>query len=845
MAGVFKDVEYALRTLARSPGFTAVAVVSLALGIGASTAVFSVIDAALLDRLPVPRPDALVLLHWEAGENAGENPAMKSMNGWMNMTATGKVTSTSFSRPLFERFREDNRTLSSLFGFLEVPRMNLAVGDEAELVGGLAVSGDYFPGLEIDARIGRAVTPEDDRPGAPPVAVLSHAYWRRSLGADPEILGRTVRVNGQPVTVVGVAPPGFRGTGQVDTAPALFLPLAALDRLGEDPAELADPTYWWLQLMGRRSPGVSLESSRADLDAILGRAVAAQLGETPRSGREEALETPRLTLTSGARGLEQVRDGMVRPLVVALAVAALVLAIACVNLANLLLARSGARAREVAVRMSLGAGGGRLARQLLTESGVLAIAGGAAGLLLAAAGTDPLMSLLPAGTESAGAVEASLDWRVLAFTAAVTLAAAALFGLAPALRASRVDVTPALKAGTAGSGRRRHGLARTLLVAQVALSVAVLTVAGLFALTVWNLVRVDLGFETDGVALFRMEPKLSGYEGPRLAALYDELLGELRALPGVRSASLTLYPPLAGFGWYTSTRPEAAGSDEEAGVNAYVVPGDSELLPTLGIPLLRGRGFAPADGAGSLPVALVNETFAREAFGEGSPLGERLRPMGDDGAGIEIVGLVADARTQDLHQPTAPVLYLPWTQHLDEMGRATFLIRTAGDPAAALPAAQAVVRRIAPELPVFEAGTLSGRVDRAMASERQFAQLSLLSSLLVLALASIGLYGLLSYAVAGRTRELGVRMALGADRSRVIRLVMRELRVVVVGILLGAFVAWGAMSWLESLLFGLEPGDLAPLAAAALVMLAVAALAAYVPARRASRVDPMVALRTE
>ncbi|HUP42225.1 MAG TPA: ABC transporter permease, partial [Thermoanaerobaculia bacterium] len=826
MAGFFKDVEYALRTLARSPGFTAVAVLSLALGIGASTAVFSVIDAALLDRLPVPRPEELVLLHWEAGENAGENPAMKSMNGWMTRTDTGKVTSTSFSRPLFERFREDNRALSSLFGFLEVPRMNLAVGDEAELVGGLAVSGGYFPGLEIDARIGRAVTPEDDRPGAPPVAVLSHAYWRRNLGADPEILGRTVRVNGQPVTVVGVAPPGFRGTGQVGTAPALFLPLAALDRLGEEPAELADPTYWWLQLMGRRSPGVSLESSRADLDAILGRVVAAQLGETLRSGREEALETPRLTLTSGARGLEQVRDGMVRPLVVALAVAALVLAIACVNLANLLLARSGARAREVAVRMSLGAGGGRLARQLLTESGVLAIAGGAAGLLLAAAGTGPLMNLLPAGIESAGAVEASLDWRVVAFTAAVTLAAAALFGLAPALRASRVDLTPALKDGTAGSGRRRHGVARTLLVAQVALSVAVLTVAGLFALTVWNLMGVDLGFETDGVALFRMEPKLSGYEGPRLAALYDELLGELRALPGVRSASLTLYPPLAGFGWYTSTRPEAAGSDEEAGVNAYVVPGDPELLPTLGIPLLRGRGFAPADGAGSPRVALVNETFAREAFGEGSPLGERLRPMGDDGAGIEIVGLVADARTQDLHQPTAPVLYLPWTQHLDKMGRATFLIRTAGDPAAGLPAAQAVVRRIAPELPMFEAGALSGRVNRAMASERQFAQLSLLSSLLVLALASIGLYGLLSYAGAGRTRELGVRMALGADRSRVMRLVMRELRVVLVGILLGAFVAWGAMSWLESLLFGLEPGDLAPLAAAALVMLTVAALAA-------------------
>ena len=841
MAGFFKDVEYALRTLARSPGFTAVAVVSLALGIGASTAVFSVIDAALLDRLPVPRPDELVLLHWEAGEN----PALESLNGWMNMTATGEVTSTSFSRPLFERFREGNRTLSSLFGFLEVPRMSLSVGDEAELVGGQAVSGGYFSGLGIDARIGRAVTPEDDRPGAPPVAVLSHAYWRGSLGADPEVLGRTVRLNGQPVTVVGVAPPGFRGTGQVDTAPALFFPLAALDRLGEDPAELADPTYWWLQLMGRRSPGVSLEAARTELDAILGRAVAAQLGETPRSEREEALETPRLTLSSGARGLEQVRSGMVRPLVAALAVAGLVLVIACVNLANLLLARAGARAREVAVRMSLGAGGGRLARQLLTESGVLALAGGAAGLLLAAAGTEPLITLLPAGIESGGAVEASLDWRVLAFTAAVTLAAGVLFGLAPALRASRVDLTPALKDGTPGSGRRRHGLARSLLVAQVALSVAVLTVAGLFASTVWNLLRVDLGFEHEGVALFRMEPKLSGYEGPRLAALYEELLGELRALTGVRSASLTLYPPLAGVGWYTSTRSEAAGSEEEPGVDAYVVPGDPELPATLGIPLLRGRGFASADGAGAPRVALVNETYARTAVGEGPVIGERIRFAGDEGPAIEIVGVLADARTQDLRQPTAPVLYLPWTQHVDRMGRATFLVRTAGDPAATLGAARTVVRRIAPELPVFEAGTLSERVDRAMASERQFARLSLLSSLVVLALASIGLYGLLSYAVAGRTRELGVRMALGADRRRVIRLVMRELRVVLAGILLGAFVAWGAGSWLESLLFGLEPGDLGPLAAAAAVMLGVAALAAYVPARRASRVDPVVALRTE
>lgn len=849
MDRLWLDLKYALRRLAASPGFTVVAVLSLALAIGANSAVFSLVDRALLARLPVPDPGGLVLLGW-VGE---ENPALQSLMGWFEGTPEGN-RSTSFSVPAFHELRDHNHTLSSLFAFAEVPRLNVAVAGRGELASGQVVSGGYFAGMGVGARLGRVLTAEDDRPDAAPAVVLSHAYWQRRFGGDPEVVGRQVSIDTHPFVVVGVTPPGFRGSLQVDSAPDLFLTLAADARLVPGAGELEVPGSWWLQLMGRTEPGVSRAEARADLDTLLSGVIADSAAQVASSeegtAAVETAKLPHLVLLSGSRGLNQVRHTMVEPLAVAQSVCLAILAIACVNLANLLLARAGARRREVAVRLSLGAGRRRLVQQLLTEVAVLSIAGGALGWMLAREGAPALAALLAPQTETGQGLAPAFDARVVAFTAVLTLGTGLLFGLVPALRASRADLSPALAAGSAGlapagAGGRRQHLARNLLVVQVALSVALLAVTGLFGATLLNLERVDLGFRPAGVALFRIDPSLDGYRGERLAELYRSLLADLRALPGVRSAALTKYPPLSGVGWYTNAGLASPRAGEPDHVGTYVAPGDADLLGTLGIPIVLGRGLRPTDGPGAPLVAVVSEALARAAFGDASPLGRRLTLHGD-GTEVEVVGVARDARTQSLRDDaSAPALYLPYTQNLDAMDSATFLARTEGDPATALAAARQVVRRADPGLSIFDARTLADQVDRSLSQERQLSRLAELSSLLALFLASLGVYGLLSYAVAGRRREIGIRMAIGAGRGRVLRLVLGELVRVAAGALLGVALALAAGRWLESLLYGLAPGNAAVLAGSVAVMMAVAAAAAYLPARRAADLDPAEVLRAE
>ncbi len=843
MDRLWLDLKYALRRLARSPGFTFVAVVSLALAIGANSAVFSLVDRVLLARLPVRDPGGLVLLGWVGDEN----PALRSLMGWFEGTPQGN-RSTSFSLPAFHELRDHNRTLSTLFAFSEEPRLNVAVDGRGELATGQVVSGGYFAGMGVGAHLGRVLTPADDRPDAPLAVVLTHAYWQRRFGGDPEVVGRRISIDIQPFTVVGVAPPGFRGSLQVDSSPDLFLTLAADARAVPGTGDLADPGSWWLQLMGRLAPGVSRAEARADLDTLLSRVIAeGAAGKTPsKAGSDDEAKLPHVVLASGARGLNQVRHTMIEPLAVAQSVCLVILAIACVNLANLLLARAGARRREVAVRLSLGAGRRLLVRQLLTEVTVLAAAGGVLGFLLAEAGAGALVALLAPGNEIGPGVAPAFDWRVVAFTAVLTVGTGLLFGLVPSLRASRADLSPALSEGSAGAGQRRgQRLTGTLLVVQVALSVALLAVTGLFAETLRNLERVDLGFQPNGLAVFRIDPSLDGYQGERLAGLYRQILEGLRALPGVRSAALTKHPPLAGVGWYANAGVVSPREGEPDHVGAYVAPCDPAFLDTLGIPIVLGRGFRPEDGPGAPHVAVVSEAMARKAFGDASPLGRRLALHGD-GTEVEIVGVARNSRTQSLREDrSAPALYLPYTQSLDAMDSATFLVRTDQDPASTLKAARRLVRRIDPGLSLFDAGTLAHQVRRSLSQERQLSHLSGLSSLLALFLASLGVYGLLSYAVAGRRREIGIRMALGADRRRVVRLVLRELVRVALGAAVGVAVALGVGRWLESLLYGLEPGNGAVLAAAVAVMMAVAAFAAYLPARRAARLDPAEVLRTE
>ncbi len=850
MDNLWLDLRFALRRLARSPGFTLAAVLSLALAIGANSAVFGLVDRVLLTRLPVRDPDGLVLLGW-VGEG---NPAVRNLMGWFEGTPQG-YRSTSFSVPAFRALRDHNHTLSSLFAFSEDPRLDVVVDGRGELASGQVVSGGYFAGLGVGARLGRVLTSEDDRPGAVPVVVLSHEYWQRRFGADARVVGRRVFLDTHPFTVVGVTPPGFAGSLQVDSAPDLFLTLAADAAVSPGAAGLDSPGDWWLQLMGRVAPGVSREVARAELDTILGRVIADAAAR--RSGAETAAgldspgepppPLPHLVLSSGARGLQQVRHTLVEPLAVAQSVCLGLLAIACVNLANLLLARAGARRREVAIYLSLGAGRRRLVRQLLTEAAVLAAAGGALGLVLARAGGGALAAVLASQAGSGRLPAPAFDGRVVAFTAALTLGAGLVFGLVPALRATRADLSSALGEGSAGGGgRHRQRLGRTLLGVQVALSVALLAVTGMFGATLRNLEQVDLGFQPRGVAVFRIDPSLSGYRGARLAELYGRLLEGLRALPGVRSAALTQVPPLSGVGWYAKAGVASPREGEPERVGAYVSPSDPDLLKTLGIPVVLGRGLGPADGPDAPRVAVVSEALARKAFGAASPLGRRLVLHGD--TPFEIVGVAGDARIRSLREEPAPALYLPYTQSLDVMDSATFLVRSDGDPTTVLAAARRLVHRTDPGLALFDARSLADQVARGLSRERQLSRLAELSSFLALVLASLGVYGLLSYAVAGRRREIGIRMALGADRARVVRLVLRELLRVAAGALVGVALAVAAGRGLEGLLYGLAPGSpqaVVALATAVAVMMVVAVAAAWVPARRAARLDPAEVLRAE
>jgi predicted permease len=487
-------------------------------------------------------------------------------------------------------------------------------------------------------------------------------------------------------------------------------------------------------------------------------------------------------------------------------------------------------------------------RELLTEAAAVAVAGGALGLGLARA-TGRGLSAMVASQAGSGPVPApTLDGRVVAFTAALTLAAGLVFGLVPALRATRADLSSALSEGSAGRGvRHRHRLGRTLLVVQMALSVALLAVTGMFGATLRNLERVDLGFRPEGVAVFRIDPSLSAYQGERLAQLYQRLLEGLRALPGVRSAALTQYPPLSGLTWYTKAGVVSPRAGAPESVGTYVAPADPDLLKTLGVPIVTGRGLHPGDGPGAPPVAVVSEALARKAFGGASPIGRRLALHGGR-TRVEIVGVAGDARTWNLREEPAPVLYLPYAQSLDAMGSATFLVRSGGDPGTALAAASRLVHRTDPGLALFDARSLAGQVSRALSRERQLSRLAQLSSLLALMLASLGVYGLLSYTVAGRRREIGIRMALGADRARVVRLVLRELVRMGAGALAGVVLAAAAERSLASLLYGLAPGSpqaVEALAGAVAVMMAVAAAAAWLPARRAARLDPAEVLRAE
>jgi predicted permease len=838
---MFQDIRYGARMLLRSKAFTAVAVLSLALGIGANTALFSVVDAVMLKDLPVRQPEQLVLFRWLDGNLQGlRMGVIESFSGSIDRDpTTGLQTSISISYPAFERFRDQNQTLASVFTF-EPISLTLNAGGQAEMVDAQAVSGDYFTGLGVPVVLGRIITNEDDKPGAEPAAVISHRCWQRRFNSDPAAIGKVVYLSGKPFTIVGVMPPGFFGTLDVGLAPEITVPMALLSQVSPGDAEqMHSATFWWLPIMGRLKPGVSAAQAQAELTAIFQR----HMLELPNNSGDQRV-APQIRLDSGSHGLMATRGRFSSQLVILMAIVGLVLLIACINLANLLLARATTRQKELVVRASVGASRVRLIRQLLTESVVLAVLGGGLGLLFAAWGRHALLALLIADWDEF-AVDLRLDWRVLGFTAIVSVLTGILFGLAPALRATRIELTPMLKANAGSGGPARSRLSKVLVVAQVAMSLVLLAGAGLFVGTLRNLNQIDAGFNRENLLLFRVNPRLSGYETARLANLYQQMTERIAAIPGVRAVTSSDYALLGGGNSGTSVNVPGYTPRARENMDVSTIEVAPNFLATMEIPLMLGRDLTPQDNQQAPQVAVVNQALAERFFPNQNPLGRHIRFRGV--RDVEIVGVARNTKYSRMRGATPPLLYLPYLQNPPGPSPGmTFAVRTVGDPITAMPAIRQAVQSIDRNLPLLGIRTQNELIARMFTQERLFASLSSFFGLLALALVCIGLYGVMSYTVARRTHEIGVRMALGAQSGDLLRMVLREsLLLVLTGTLIGLAAASAATRLIAAMLFGLTPTDPLTLVLATLLLLAVAAWASWLPARRAARVDPLVALREE
>lgn len=837
-----QDLRYGLRMMLKNRLFTALAVLSLALGIGANTAIYSFMDAILLRSLPVADPATLVVVKWRSGPIRPNEFVLHSVDGRTYRDSAG-VSSAIFPFPAFERLTEASApVLSCLFAHKQAGSVNVMIKGEAELAKGEYVSGEFFRGLAVPPAAGRLIVADDDRAGAAPVAVLSLGYSQRRFGDAAGATGQAILINNVPFTVVGVAPPGFFGVDPAE-APHVYLPMHAgllLDPRSGD--KYLDHNYYWVEMMGRLNPGVSLARAQAALAGPFAQWVAS----TATNDRERA-NLPALRLEEGAGGLDSLRRQYSKPLYVLWAMVGLILVIACANTANLLLARASARTREMAVRISIGAGRYRVLRQLLTESVLLASLSGALGILVAIAGIRVLTRLLANGQEGF-TLHAELNWHVLAVTLGLSLLCGLLFGLAPALQLARPAVMPALKATsvTERRGRVRHGIARpsatqALVVAQIAISLLMLVAAGLFVRTLSNLQSVPLGFNHDNVLLFEVNARQAGYPEASMAAFYAELRRRLGEIPGVRHATLSHASLIR------------AGRSHPVTVNGVRAQGHRILqagpgfFTTMQIPLLRGREIEDRDRQGSLPVAVVSDLFARTYFGEENPVGRRLKVGGSSPLEPEIIGVAATARYGGLKGNTPPVVYLSYAQiPSPELRQMTFALRTDGDPLHYVGAARAIVREADARVPVTNVMTQAADINQTINQEIVFARLCTAFAILALVIACVGLYGTMAYGVARRTREIGIRMALGAPRGSVIWMVLREVCVLVaIGLAISVPTAIGTSRFIESFLFGTTPNDPRALAVAVAILLSAALVAGYGPARRASRVDPMIALRSD
>lgn len=843
MQTLWQDIRYGLRMLAKNPGFTAVAVATLALGIGANTAIFSLVNAVMLEALPVQHPEQLVVPRWSAHEwpqNTGTSSFgdCRSQNRDRPGPNSGGC---SLSYPIFKEIRAQKDLFSNVAAFAGPAELDLSGNGAASMTSGELVSGDYFQTLGVRAAMGRTLEPSDEEPNAAPVVVLNYGYWQSAFGGSAAAIGKTIRLNNVAFTIVGVADPGFTRLTPGKTLD-MWLPLTQLVPLGlRWGGQSLEARNWWLTLVGRLEPGMAPRRAEAALSLLFRNDVLH--GEKPAM---KETDEPKILLVPAQSALTGFRANFGKPLYLLMGAVGIILLIACANVAGLMLARATAREKEMAVRLALGAGRGRVIQQLLTESVMLSVTGAVLGVFVAFWGATGLAEFLGTNLYHPFNLDLHPDARVLLFTIGVALLTGIGFGLAPAFRGTRVDVAPTLKenAGSLSAGRnaggRRFGLGSSLVVAQVALSMVVLIGAGLLLRTIEKVKSINPGFDTRNVLLFSIDPTLAGYKENNIQNVYDELTRRLAALPGVVSASYSSDALLDGGLWTEDLKIEGQKGDGTVEVQMLAV--GPEFFETMHIPLAAGRTLNAADMRVKQEVALVNQAFARKYLESRNPLGLHFGG-GDPGEKLdkEIVGVVADTKYDDMRKADQPTTYVPLKN-----GQLTFALRTAGAPGALISGVRKTVNEVDSNLPVFQVRTQTQTIDRLLFSERLVARLTSLFGLLGLLLACIGLYGLLSYEVARRTREIGIRTALGAQRRDVLQMVIRQgLVLIAVGLGAGVLAAYFAMRFLQSLLFGVRATDPLTFAAVCGLLVLVGVLACYIPARRATRVDPMVALRYE
>ena len=833
-----QDLRFAARTLIKAPGFTLVAVITLALGIGANTAIFTLFDAVLLRPLPVTEPSRLVLFSDEVGE--GTSTGSPPTGRWIE-----------FSNEVYRHLRDD-----ASLGFASIAAVRSgetailvrrpdAPAAKPERAQAHLVSGNYFDTMGVAVARGRALTPDDDRPGAAPAAVVSDGFWRRTLQSDPAAIGRTVVLNQTSFTIVGVAPPEFFGE-RVRRAPDFWMPLVFQPAIELRPSVLDQTDTYWLILIGRLAPDQPRARVQAAATASLRQFLTARAGAAPTAERTAEIRDSRIELSDGASGVSGVRSAYAQPLRVLIVVVGLVLLLACANVANLLLTRAAARGGEMAMRTALGAGRSRLVRQLLTESLLLAVIGAACGLILASWTSGALLAQIVSSTTP---VRATLNTGVLAATAAVAIAAGLLFGTVPALHASRLDLVAAIKTRQSGGlgGARRSRAANALVIVQIAVSVVLVVGAMLFARSLVNLQRQTLGFEPDGVLLARLSPRLAGYTPPAATAMYRSLQERVVGLPGVRSATFARYSPFGGSRSVHSGHVEGytAGPQEDVALETVQVGPDYPV--TLGIALRRGRAIDVRDKEGAPRVAMVNEAFVHRYLRNVDPLGRRVGVSDDRTRDMQIVGVLADARFRDADKAVEPIVFTAMLQENSQFALdCEVALRTGGGAAPAPAELRAAVAEIARDVPVNDPRTLTSQVAGSFDSQRLAARLIAAFGLLALTLACVGLYGTIAQQVAQRTTELGVRMALGADRAGVLRLVLGQIAVLVaLGLAVGLPAAIGGSRLIANQLFGVGTIDPVSILVAVAALIVVATVSGIVPARRATRISPVQALRGE